>query len=74
MKLLLFALLCAITVLLIRAIQGQAVPGAGSRPPKPPGGSGPGTKPPPVPPDQIVDVPFQDFEDGDGARKPPEGS
>lgn len=64
MKLLLFALLCIVTLLIIRSIQG-----GGSRPPAPRKGAERGA--PPVPPDDIVDVPFKDVEES--GKKPPEG-
>ena len=75
MKLLFFALLCVITILIIRSIQrgtpprtplGGAPPSAGPRR----GGSRRGK--PVVPPDEIIDVSFKDFDEP--GTKPPEGS
>ncbi len=74
MKLLLFVLLCIVTLFIIRSIQGRSIQGGstrgrGSRPPGARSGEGHGA--PPVPPDDIVDVPFKDVEES--GKKPPEG-
>jgi hypothetical protein len=64
MRLLLFALLCIITLLIIRSVQG-----GGSRPRTPRKGAE--REVPRVPPDDIVDVPFKDLDDA-GRKKPEE--
>jgi hypothetical protein len=66
MRLLLFTILCVLTVLLLRVIQR----GTRSRDADRPAESKP--EPPPVRPDEIVDVPFEELPRDDS--KPPRGA
>lgn len=65
MKLILFGLLCFLTLIIVRSLQAH---GQRSRMPR----KGPEREAPPVAPDDIVDVPFKDIQNG--GETPPKRS